>query len=410
MNQYQLYLAAAPLAAAMTMTALVVSARQAGPKRSRTLEGFLVCATMILILSSCELLSATEGLILLFSHLTYVFLAAGPVFWFLFAHRCGTGKRIGSPATLALLFVIPSLTAALAFFDGSLHLIWQERGLAEVGAFRINVVLRYGPWFWVHCAYSYLLFLAGAAIILRDFFSHHELYRRQALLVTGTLVPLIGNLLYVARVFPGIKKDFSPLALALSGLLFSVSIVKYRVLELNPPPRQKWAELIEDGVLIVNGEGLVVDANDAASRMLGAPVAELLGSPIEALLPGYSALTRGGEKDAAGRVGCEAPDEGQGQGKTLFYINRPFEDGKDGHQGACISLRGRSFVQRKPDCFLELSSREAEVAKLLATELSLKEIGALLYISTNTVKTHERHILKKLGVGDREELKGLIEG
>jgi DNA-binding CsgD family transcriptional regulator/PAS domain-containing protein len=410
MNQYQLYLVAAPLAAAMTMTALVVSARQAGPKRSRPLEGFLVCATMILILSSCELISATEWVILLFSHLTYVFLAAGPVFWFLFAYRCGTGKRIESSTTLALLFIVPSLTTAFAFFDGILHLIWQERGLAEIGAFRINVVLRYGPWFWVHCAYSYLLFLAGAIVILKELFSHYELYRRQALLVTGTLVPLVGNLLYVARVFPGIKKDFSPLALALSGMLFSVSIVKYRVLEINPPPRQKWAELIEDGVLIVNGEGLVVDANDAASRMLGAPAADLLGSPIEALLPGYSALTRGGRKNAAGSVECDAPAEGQGQDKTLSYFSRPFEGGRDGQKGACISLRGGSFVRRSTDRLLELSSREAEVAKLLATDLTLKQIGALLYISTNTVKTHERHILRKLGVGDREELKGLIEG
>lgn len=401
---------AAPLAAAMTTTALVVSLRQARPKRSRPLEGFLVCATMILILSSCELLSATEARILFFSHLTYAFLAAGPVFWFLFAYRCGTGRRIRSPGILALLFIIPSLTAALAFSDESLHLIWRGRRLADIGAFRINVVLRYGPWFWVHCAYSYLLLLAGAAIILKDFFSHHELYRRQALLVTGTLVPLIGNLIYIARVFPGIRKDFSPLALALSGTLFSVSIVKFRVLEINPPPRQNWAELIDDGILIINGEGLVVDANDEASRMLGAPVAELLGSRIDSLLPGYSALPPRGEKGVAGSVGGRAPGGRGGRGGTLFYSSRPFDAGTERGMSACITLRSGTLAPRKPAPLPALSPRELEVARLLATQLSIKQIAGMLFISANTVKTHERHILKKLRAGGREELKGLIEG
>jgi len=390
MNQYQLYLVAAPLAAAMTMTALAVSARQPGRNRSRSLEGFLVCATMILVLSSCELLSATERGILLFSHLTYLFLALGPVFWFLFAYRCGTGMRVESPVALAILFVIPSLTAAFASFDESLHLIWRERCLADIGALRINVVLRYGPWFWVHCAYSYLAFFAGTVIILKELFGHYELYRRQALLVIGTLVPLIGNLLYIARVFPGLKRDFSPLALALSGMLFSISIVKYRVLEINPPPRQKWAEFIEDGVLIVNGEGLIVDANGAASRMLGAPVTKLLGSPIEALLPGYSA-------------------ESPGQSATITYCSHPFEGGADREKGACITLRSGSLAPSRPDRLPTLSPRELEVAKLLATRLSLKQIGALLYISPNTVKTHETHILRKLEAVDREELTRLVE-
>ena len=52
----------------------------------------------------------------------------------------------------------------------------------------------------------------------------------------------------------------------------------------------------------------------------------------------------------------------------------------------------------------ELSPRELEVAKLLATGLSIKQIGASLYISPNTVKTHERHIMKKLETTDRREL------
>ena len=243
---------------------------------------------MILALSFCEFLSRQEAAILSFSHFTYGFLAFGPAFWFLFAYEYGTGRSARLRSSLALVFIVPAATSTFAFVDESQHLIWEKRCLVDIGALRINTVLRYGPWFWVHSVYSYLLFLVGAIIILREFIDHYEVYRRQALLVIGgTAVPLVMNVLYICRIIPGLYRDFSPLALALSGILFSISIVKYGLLDLNPPPRQQWANLIEDGVLIVNVEGRVVDANIPASKLLGIPVEELIGSAITRTLPEY---------------------------------------------------------------------------------------------------------------------------
>ena len=49
----------------------------------------------------------------------------------------------------------------------------------------------------------------------------------------------------------------------------------------------------------------------------------------------------------------------------------------------------------------ELTSKELEVLGLLATRLSRREIGQRLYVSLNTVKTHQRAVYRKLGVEDR---------
>ena len=49
----------------------------------------------------------------------------------------------------------------------------------------------------------------------------------------------------------------------------------------------------------------------------------------------------------------------------------------------------------------ELSPKELEVLRLLATRLSRREIGQRLYVSLNTVKTHQRAVYRKLGVADR---------
>lgn len=51
----------------------------------------------------------------------------------------------------------------------------------------------------------------------------------------------------------------------------------------------------------------------------------------------------------------------------------------------------------------DLSERELAVLRLLATDLTQREIAAALYVSFNTVKTHVKSIFRKLGVATRPD-------
>ena len=71
------------------------------------------------------------------------------------------------------------------------------------------------------------------------------------------------------------------------------------------------------------------------------------------------------------------------------------------------------MTRQLPD---NLSEREAEVLRLVATGRSNRDIGAALFISQNTVANHVRAILRKTGCANRTEAslyatrRGILDG
>lgn len=58
----------------------------------------------------------------------------------------------------------------------------------------------------------------------------------------------------------------------------------------------------------------------------------------------------------------------------------------------------------KPEGIRRLTKREREILELICAGLSTKQIADQLFISINTVETHRRHLLEKVGVKNSMEL------
>ena len=79
-------------------------------------------------------------------------------------------------------------------------------------------------------------------------------------------------------------------------------------------------------------------------------------------------------------------------------------DGAEAQQAQLEALDRQLAGPRQPVPLAEpLTEREVAVLRLLGSPLSLREIGAELYVSPNTVKTHTQAIYRKLGVSARHD-------
>jgi DNA-binding CsgD family transcriptional regulator len=385
--------------------------------RPRCFQLFLICAALKFFFDFCELSSPQPGLILFCSHLAYIFVAFLPVFWFLFAWHYGGGRGEGLGRIFLRLGLIPLATSIMAFTNDAHHLLWARYSIVSKGGMTVLVVDGYGPWFWVHCVYSYGLFVAGSFLVLREVFDNLSVYKRQAsLVVVAATLPIVLNLAYVLRIFPAQDKDYSSFAIALSGILFSLSISRYRILELNPPPRQLIYESLDDGMIIIDAQDRIVDCNPVGLGFIGAVKAEkALGRVVWDACPALSREVIETAAASGGKLGIEVEREGEARSWSLAV--KRIERGRGLPSWLCLVLApseaGPAGLPRpdpRPGSFDAscLSKREGEVVGLMLEGLSNKEIEARLFLSENTLKTHIRHIYRKAGVGTRKALLDLL--
>ena len=71
------------------------------------------------------------------------------------------------------------------------------------------------------------------------------------------------------------------------------------------------------------------------------------------------------------------------------------------HRAESHSAGPRRVTQPLTPVAVDFSEREMAVLRLLASTLSQREIGSMLFISLNTVKTHSKSVFRKLGVASR---------
>ncbi len=142
-----------------------------------------------------------------------------------------------------------------------------------------------------------------------------------------------------------------------------------------------------------------IAAGDIAAADLHLDAARTPMDSVSTALPLDALRTRIVLADVALRLGRTTEAREYIDGATRTSRRHP-DTGILGRELATIAERLADTVAHAPP---ELSERELAVLELMPSELSIQGIADALYVSRETVKTHRRHIYRKLSVASRAD-------
>jgi len=289
-----------PLIAAACLSAAVAwLAWRRRPTPGARSFSLLMMLVVAYIFVSLFLLGSTDLATFLF-WVKMSFIGGGlSVAWLAFTLRYA-GHPARSVVRLSMLLAVePCVVFILAWFNDLHHLLWTSSvvSAAPVAGHVLHVDSVFGPLFYVWNVYQYTLLLVGFVILLTSLLRSAPAYRGQTLSVLiAMVVPWTANVLFVIGVTPITHVDLTPFAFAISGLALFVALFRLRFLDLVPITRSYVLEASPNAVLVLDGQGRIVDINPAAEALLGCSGQAVLGTAGTTALPALA--TMNGKPDA----------------------------------------------------------------------------------------------------------------
>jgi PAS domain-containing protein len=214
----------------------------------------------------------------------------GPL-WLIFAAQFARKGHWFTKKRLIGLAVIPVLSIVMVFTNGLHGLIWTSITPGTVPGYDL-LVYEHGPWFWLVVAYSYATLIVGTVLLLVSFRYYTRLYRLQVfLIVIAAILPMTGNALYISGLTPLPGLDLTHFGFTAAALIFSVTIFRYKIFDLQSIARDVVVEKMSDGFIIMDEVNRIIDINPAAARLFGSPAFHALGLSVETAAVKWSEMT-----------------------------------------------------------------------------------------------------------------------
>ena len=176
-------------------------------------------------------------------------------------------RLLKSPVALFALWSVPAVSLVLAFTNGSHGLIWSSLTFRD----STHRVLDYGNGaMWrVMAVHVYTVVAIAAVLLATDAIRLRHIFRSQSIAILVSLFPpVICNAIYAVDPQFFRSGDPSPVVFALTGLILSYSFSRLQLFDLVPVARDRIVEGIQDGVVVLDARGRIVDANAAAEWLV----------------------------------------------------------------------------------------------------------------------------------------------
>lgn len=166
-----------------------------------------------------------------------------------------TNTKITFKKSYLLLLVIPILSLVVLWTNDLHHLFYIQYS----SSFADTI---YGPYFYVHSVYTYLLLIIGIGRLLIFSIRNAGFFSKQSLLISiGLACPVIVNVLGSFLKLIPMTVFVTPISFSVSIICFVLAIFKFDFLGIAPIALRKIADRMSDSYLVLNDDGTITDFN-----------------------------------------------------------------------------------------------------------------------------------------------------
>jgi len=338
---------------------------------------------------------------LFWTKIKYLGIVIVPVAWLFFTLKYSGREEWLKLKKIGLIAIVPLVTLLMVWTNDFHGLIWSLSRLDQDPSLPMQL-LPYGPWFWVHTLYSYLLLSLGSILIIQALIRSPYLNRRQALaLLISVLSPWAGNALSILDLSPFQNLDLTPFAFTLTGIGLAWSLFQFRLLDIVPVAHKTVFESMSDVVIVMDAQNRIVDLNPAAQRVIGCSASESIGQPAERVLSRWPDLIERSRNmsDAASEI-----VKGENGRKLYFDLSiSPLRDKNDLLTGRLIVLRDITERKQAEEILQNAHDELEKKVKDRTTELLVLNEQLKKEIEERTWAEEElKESLKLIGTAKRE--------
>jgi two-component system cell cycle sensor histidine kinase/response regulator CckA len=230
--------------------------------------------------NALELGSANFPAKVFWDKMQYLGLVIVPVAWLVYVLLYTEHRRWLTRRNLVLLCIVPFVTLILVFTNEAHGLMW--RNVRFRGDMSVTTLIKdRGIGFWVFVAYAYILLLLGALRLVRLLVRARWLRRWQAFaLLMATGLPWMAHMLDTFGLMHPMVTGIIPIALVIAGIVGVWGVFGLRLGNIVPVAREVVIEGMSDGVVVLDAQGVILDLNPAAQRLVGCTASEGIGRPV----------------------------------------------------------------------------------------------------------------------------------
>jgi phosphoserine phosphatase RsbU/P len=249
--------------------ALYVQSRPIRKRESGAFIWMMLGGAFWAFANAIQLITPDMGWQEFWNRLTYAGIMVVPTAWFLLSVKLTGFLREKVDAFERYFYLPPALLYLLLLTSGWHKLFFVTFEAVSVGGY-VALQNQYGPLFYVHTAYSYLLMVSGIAILGWSLITNFSKYGAQVYgLIIGVLAPLLGNVYYLFGPIPPGFPDPTPIIFTVTGAVFAWAIFGGKILEVVPFAHDAIVQKLSTGIVILDQDKSILDINPAAREILG---------------------------------------------------------------------------------------------------------------------------------------------